>query len=63
MTPPLPEPGDRASAFADMCEAIERGDLATAKSLAHDYRIPLEQVWAPEDDFLDPRSDSHSPSP
>ena len=52
--PHMLEHADQADAFAEMCEAIEQGDLATAKSLAKEYDVPLSLVWAPEDDYLDP---------
>jgi len=49
-----PDPIAVAFAFADMCEAVEDGDLSSAQLLAEQYAIPLAWVWAPEDDFLEP---------
>ena len=50
-----PDPTDIATAYAEMCEAVEVGDLQSAISLGKEFGIPLDMVWAPEDDFLEPR--------
>ena len=48
------DPTDVASAFAAMCDAVDDGDLETAISLSEEFAIPLDTVWAPEDDCLEP---------
>ena len=48
------DPTDPATAFAAMCEAVDHGDLESAITLAEEFTIPLDLVWAPEDDFIEP---------
>ena len=52
--PPGKEALDRAIACADMADAIDHGHLAAAKALGEVHGIPLELVWGPEDDNLEP---------
>ena len=53
--PPSDDALDRAIAYADMAEAVEHGHLSVAKALGKVHRIPLELVWGPEDDHLEPK--------
>lgn len=50
------EPTDRATAFAEMCEAVDQGDLESAISIAEEFELPLDLAWAPEDDYIVPTS-------
>ena len=45
---------DRALAWYDLYDAVEVGHIDTAKMLAKEYDLPLEHVWAPEDDGAEP---------
>ena len=57
------DPTDVASAFAAMCDAVDDGDLATAISLSEEFAIPLDAVWAPEDDYLEPTASTGHVNP
>ena len=47
---------DRALAWCDLHEAVEVGHIDSAKALAKRYDLPIQQVWAPEDDGGEPEA-------
>ena len=51
---PIDRSIDAAIAFADLHAAVDIGHIDTAKAIAKHYDLPLDEVWAPEDDGLEP---------
>ena len=56
---PAPRGIDRWLTFCTMCESIDHDNPRAAMDLAEAHALPLELVWAPEDEGLDP-SDWHT---
>ena len=51
---PIDRSIDAAIAFADLHAAVDIGHIDAAKAIAEHYNLPLDEVWAPEDDGLEP---------
>ena len=51
---PIDRSIDVAIAFADLHAAVDIGHIDTATAIAKHYNLPLDEVWAPEDDGLEP---------
>ena len=51
---PIDRSIDAAIAFADLHAAVDIGHIDAAKAIGKRYNLPIGEVWAPEDDGLEP---------